>query len=120
MAQQVDDVCLDISAITEPDREFARWVSTRIANTMGYKHGQSTGDQRQQKATPGEANIALANAVGQGVARAMMQQGKNYMGHSPTHRNNGGKDSKEEYDDDDKAALMSFSHVTKFKDVPPS
>ena len=121
LAQQSDDVCLDVAAITEPDREFARWVSTRIANTLGYRHGQSTGGQMRQDAAPKDANIALANAVGQGVARAIMQQGTNHGVGSPTNRNNGGsKDTKEEYDIDEKATLMSFCHVTKWSDVPQS
>jgi len=121
LAQQSDDVCLDVAAITEPNREFARWVSTRIANTLGYRHGQSTVGQRQQGAAPRDANIALANAVGQGVARAIMQQGTDHVVGSPTNRNNGGtKDTIEEYDVDEKATLMSFCHVTKWSDVRQS
>jgi len=75
----------------------------------------------RQDAAPKDANIALANAVGQGVARAIMQQGTNHGVGSPTNRNNGGsKDTKEEYDIDEKATLMSFCHVTKWSDVPQS
>jgi hypothetical protein len=33
VAHQTDDICLDVSAITEPDREFVRWTAARIAMT---------------------------------------------------------------------------------------
>jgi len=50
-----------------------------------------------------------------------MQQGTNHGVGSPTNRNNGGtNDTKEEYDVDEKATLMSFCHVTKWSDVPQS
>ena len=99
-----------MAAITEPDREFARWVSTRIANTLGYKHGKSTIGKSNKNSVPRDDNIALANAVGQGVARAIMQQGSNQGVGSPTNRNNGGtKDTKEEYDVDEKATNGAMS-----------
>ncbi len=40
LVQQTDDIYLDVSAITEPDREFIRWTAARIATTLGYKHGE--------------------------------------------------------------------------------
>jgi hypothetical protein len=91
------------------------WTCT---TTLGYKDGESRGGQGQQNGTTGDANTALANAVGQGVARVMLQQGMNHIGGSPTQRSSGGKDSKEVYDMDDKSMLMGLSHVTKFRFVP--
>ena len=78
VAQQTDEICLDVSAITEPDREFVRWTAACIATTLGYKHGELGGKQVRQSGSTGDANTALANAVSQGVARVMLQQGMNH------------------------------------------
>ena len=114
MAQQTDEICVDVLAITEPDRDFSRWLSARIASTLGYKYGESVGG----KGTTGDEHKALATAVGQGVARVMLQQGTSLSGRGVMHRNSGDKESKEVYDKDDKATLMGFCHVHKFRDVP--
>jgi hypothetical protein len=109
VAQQTDDICLDVSAITEPDREFVRWTAARIATTLGYKHGEVIGSQGQQSGLVGDANTALANAVGQGVAPVMLQQGTNQTGGSTNQRSNGGKESTDGYDRE--SVLLQTSQV---------
>ena len=119
-AAQNDAIQLDVIAVIEMEREFARWTATRLHTTLGYTQGQQQEVQVQQGISPGNPNAALAEAVSRGVARVMMQQGgpggvkhtQLYGGQASSE-----SDTKNDYDNDDKALLMGFSMVDMFAHV---
>ena len=116
MALQADELRLDVAAIIDPDRDFARWMYARIATTVGHRISETSGGLGQRHSTTGDDHKALATAVSQGVALVMLQQGTN-NGLNQSQKSNGGKEAKEGYDFDDKSRIMGFSHVDKFRQV---
>ena len=118
MAAQADQhgdssVAFAVEAVTENnDAYFGQWMDNRLDGTMGKRPVAHDGMGATGVATPAQGPAHFAAELSKGVAMGLRALGL-FKSPSMTHGGGVDSDSKQEYREEDIAALMGFSHVKK-------
>ncbi len=111
-------VAFSVEAITEgDDAYFGQWVEQRLDGMLG-KRPTHDGPQGASQGgwTSGDMPQNFASELGQGVALGLHALSP-FKTHAGTSGGPGEMDTKKGYGEEDIAALMGFSHVTKGKQL---